>query len=85
MPPARLDKTYAFKLLHRFSAQGDPVGCPIDLASLSEVKDVISTHGFQPNWEAMAWFEPGKSLILVNDKPPATPIAVIIELPDDWR
>ncbi len=38
------------------------------------------------NWEGLAWFEPGKSLVLIYDGSPVDPpFAFVIHLPEEWR
>lgn len=81
IPPVR----YRYKLLQRFSLSGSPIGKPIDIDEYPSVIAAGHSYPNAPNWEGMAWFEKGKSVILVNDKPPDTPVAVVIELPEDYR
>jgi hypothetical protein len=71
---------YAYKWLLRFDMDGRPVGDPLDLAKY-----------FPPNlagvnWEGLAWFEPGRKLVLVHeDDPTARAHAFVMELPQNWQ
>lgn len=71
---------YRHQWLQRFTADGRPLGRALDL------NRVIPTHLKGANWEGLAWFEEGKSLVIIHDIPPkASPTAVIVSLPDDWK
>ncbi len=72
-------KEYKYSWLQRFDMKGRPVGSPVDLKKL--VPEKIKNA----NWEGLGWFEFGKSLIIVHDKPPkGIPTAFVIELPKGW-
>ncbi len=74
------NKEYKHKLLQRFFFNGLPKGKPFDLDT------ILPNDNFKnANWEGLAWFEPGKSLVLVHDCPPGgTTTAFIVNLPDGW-
>lgn len=71
---------YRYHWLQRFNLRGQPIGEPLDIATLAPA-DIASA-----NWEGLAWFEPGKSLIMVHegfrDLPPH---AFIFDIPEDWK
>ncbi len=59
--------------------KGRPVGSPVDL------KKLVPENIKNANWEGLGWFEFGKSLIIVHDKPPkGVPTAFVIDLPNGW-
>ncbi len=72
--------TFTYKWLQRFDMDGRPVGEPLDLAKY-----------FPPelagaNWEGLAWYEPGRKLVLVHEEDPkARAHAFIMELPQGWQ
>ena len=69
-----------FRGLQRFTIAGKPVGTPLDL------NKGVPPHLKRANWEGLGWFEEGKSLVLIHDKPPeGPPTALIVDLPDDWK
>jgi hypothetical protein len=71
---------YMHKWLQRFTVDGAPLGDPIDLNT------VIPAHLKGANWEGLGWFEEGKRLVVIHDKPPkGPPTAFIVELPPEWR
>ena len=77
--PVRFDYVW----LQRFDLQGQPVGDPIDL----DAKLPANLRGL--NWEGLAWYEEGKSLVLIDDiseeRPGGPPYVVIVALPREWR
>lgn len=67
---------FRFKWLQKFSVSGEPVGEPINLCDAGYLpKNVRSGNG--GNFEGLGWFEPGKSLILVNDHSEAATVVII--------
>jgi hypothetical protein len=71
---------FRYKWLQRFDIDGKQVGKPIDLgAHLPE-----RVRG--ANWEGLAWYEPGKSLVLVHEEDQSLPPhAFLFQLPPDWQ
>ncbi len=70
---------YMHQWLQRFSITGKPVGTPLDLNTM------VPSRLKGANWEGLGWFEEGKSLVLIHDKPPkGPPTAIIVDLPHDW-
>ncbi|MBI1983303.1 MAG: hypothetical protein HYS61_03800 [Acidobacteria bacterium] len=73
-------REYAFHWLQRFTADGKPVGEPLDLDSL------VPQEFKGANWEGLAWFEEGKSLVVIHEKGPMPAVvALIVPLPEAWR
>jgi hypothetical protein len=71
---------FVHQWLQRFTVAGTPLGDPIDLNT------IIPDHLKGANWEGLGWFEEGKSLVVIQDKPPkGTPTAFIVELPCPWQ
>ncbi len=72
-------REYRYHWLQRFDGKGIVVGAPLDLDLLVPPE----FHG--ANWEGLAWFEDGKSLVLVHEKGlmPAV-VALVVALPDEW-
>jgi hypothetical protein len=75
--PAR---RYANHWLQRFTSTGDTFGKPFDLdAALPE-----DLRGL--NWEGLAWFEKGRSLVTVCETSPhGGPLAFVVPLPAEWE
>jgi hypothetical protein len=70
--------------LQRFTADGQPYGSAYDLKQVA-LKD-LPKKIINANWEGLGWFEEGKRLVLIHDKPPkGNPTAVVINLPEDWK
>jgi hypothetical protein len=66
--------------IQRFDLDGKPVGEPIDL---EEVAPPEIAHA---NWEGLAWWERGKSVVMVHEgRGDTPPHAFIFELPEDWQ
>lgn len=71
---------YMHQWLQRFTTQGKPAGLPLDLNTF------VPTDLKGANWEGLGWFEKGKRLVLIHDKPPkGLPTAFIVDLPNDWK
>lgn len=74
---------FEYVWLRRFDQNGQPVGDPIDLSA----RLPPDLHGL--NWEGLAWYEEGKSLLLVDDisqkRPGGPPHLVVLSLPREWR
>jgi len=78
--PKEGNPEYVHMWLQRFRADGRPLGKPLDL------KAIIPAQLKGANWEGLGWFEEGKSLVLIHDKPPkGPPTAFVVNLPDDWK
>jgi hypothetical protein len=71
---------YLHHWLQRFDMNGRPVAEPLDLSQY------LPQESRNANWEGLAWFEPGKSLVLVHEANPRLPAqAFILSLPPDWQ
>ncbi len=70
---------YKYLWLQRFDMQGKPVGEPFDL------KKILPDDLKPLNWEGLAWFEPGKSLVMTYDNiGDESPEAYVVDLPKGW-
>jgi hypothetical protein len=81
----RNSRRFSFKVLQRFTADGQPVGDAIDLDSLVQVQNGGLAGPCVTNWEGIGWYEPGSQLIVVNDRYPGRTAGVIVDLPESWR
>jgi hypothetical protein len=73
-------RVYKYHWLQRFDMDGIKVGQHLDLANLLPP----AIQGL--NWEGMAWFERGKSLVLVHEGSHQQPSsAYILPLPQNWQ
>jgi len=73
-------RVYQYHWLQRFDLDGVPSGPHLDLAIL--LPPAIQSL----NWEGIAWFERGKSLVLVHEASQLQPSsAYILCLPTDWQ
>ena len=72
-------REYRYHWLQRFTGEGEALGQPLDLDSL------VPQEFRGANWEGLAWFEEGKSLVAVHEKGsmPAV-VAIVVPLPDEW-
>lgn len=71
--------TYGHQWIQRFDLGGSPIGKPLDL------KTIVPAQLKDANWEGVAWFEEGKRLILIHDKPPrGQATAFVVDLPEEW-
>ena len=67
---------FRYKWLQKFTVSGEPLGEPINLCDDGYLpKNVRSGRG--GNFEGLGWFEPGRSLILVNDHSKAATVVII--------
>ena len=73
---------FRYKWLQRFSTSGAAIGKPINLCDRGYLPGRVRS-GKAGNFEGLGWFEPGKSLVLINDYSGAA-TAVIIAL-DAWQ
>lgn len=73
-------RQYLYHWLQRFSGEGKALGQPLDLDTL------VPLEFRGANWEGLAWFEEGKSLVVVHEKGsmPAV-VALVVPLPDEWQ
>ena len=72
--------TFTYKWLLRFNMEGRPVGEPLDLAKYFP-PDLAGV-----NWEGLAWWEPGRKLVMVHeDDSQHRAHAFIMELPAAWQ
>ncbi|MEX2303726.1 MAG: hypothetical protein WD733_22475 [Bryobacterales bacterium] len=76
------ERAYLHHWLQRFSAGGKRIGEPLDIDKFApaELKGA--------NWEGLAWFEDGNSLILVHESTPqdaSAVTAIVLPLPEDWK
>jgi hypothetical protein len=75
------DNEFRYKWLQKFAVSGEPIGEPVNLCDDGFLpKNVRSGRG--GNYEGLGWYEPGKSLILVNDHREAA--TVVIVSVDPW-
>jgi len=58
-------KEYAHAWLQRFSLDGVPIGEPLDLRAMC--RDLEREDLARANWEGLAWWEQGRTLVLVHD------------------
>jgi hypothetical protein len=71
---------FHYHWLQRFTAEGKPVGEPLDLNVL------VPPQYLRINWEGLGWFEEGESLVLVHERNTPIPlVALVVELPESWR
>ena len=89
-PPGSFEKPskrYGPRLLQRFNLTGNPIGTALDLDAT--VRAVLNTDELKDaNWEGVAWFEPGRQVILVHDEGKEKlrdPSAVILSIPREWQ
>ena len=75
-------RIFRYKWLQRFSVDGDPIGEPLNLCGSGYLPGHLRS-GKAGNYEGLGWFEPGESLILINDYSEAA-TAVIIAV-DPWQ
>ncbi len=73
---------FRYKWLQRFSVDGDPIGEPLNLCGRGYLPAHLRS-GKGGNYEGLGWFEPGKSLVIINDYSEAA-TAVIIAV-DPWQ
>jgi hypothetical protein len=80
-------KRYGPRWLQRFDLTGNPVGGALDLDAT--VRAVLNNDDLKDaNWEGVAWFEPGRQVILVHDEGKVKlpdPAAVILPIPREWQ
>ncbi len=74
---------YCWKKLQRFDLEGRPWGEPFDL------DDVFPESVRAVNWEGLAWYDEGESLVFVYDEKVARravdpQIAFVMALPEGW-
>lgn len=72
---------FRYKWLQKFSDSGEPIGNPLNLCDRGYLPEHLRS-GAADNYEGLGWFEPGKSLILINDHTQAA-TAVVISI-DPW-
>jgi hypothetical protein len=67
---------FRYKWLQKFSVSGEPLGEPINLCDDGYLPENVRS-GRGGNIEGLGWFDPGKSLILVNDYSEAATVVII--------
>ena len=72
---------FRYKWLQKFSVSGDPIGDPINLCDRGYLPEHLRSGGAD-NYEGLGWFEPGRSVIMINDHSEAA-TAVVISV-DPW-
>lgn len=73
-------REYKHHWLQRFDSTGKPVGDPLDIATL------VPPELKAANWEGLAWYEPGASLVLVHESAPNVPThALFVKIPASWK
>jgi hypothetical protein len=79
-PKADKVKFAGVSLLQRYNLEGVAIGDPIKL------NEVLETKYQTLRWEGLAWYEDGKSLVLINDDDPeiGPPVAYILPLLNGW-
>ncbi len=76
-------KRYAHKWLQRFDTDGRPLGAPFDLKAWLVAHDLGALA--DANWEGLAWWEPGETLVLVHDAGrKGKTFAVFVPIPKAW-
>ena len=75
------DTAFKYMWLQRFSLSGEAIGAALNLCDRGFLPKHLRS-GRASNFEGLAWFEPGKSLMLVNDYS-NTATAVIISV-EPW-
>ena len=69
---------FRYLWLQRFSVSGEPSGAPLNLCDQGILPQQLR-DGPESNIEGLAWFDPGESLILINDtKQTATAIVLSV-------
>jgi hypothetical protein len=72
--------TFGYKWLQRFNMEGRPVGEALDLARYFPAAVAGA------NWEGLAWYEPGRKLVLVHEEDTHLRAhAFVMELPAEWQ
>lgn len=59
------DNNFKYKWLQKFSSNGEPIGEPLNLCAKGYLPKKLRSK--QGNYEGMAWFEAGKSVLIIND------------------
>lgn len=74
---------YRLCWLQRFDMEGSPIGKPLDL------NELVPNNLKHSNWEGLGWVKRNERLILVHDKPNKHPdgenVALVVDIPDDWK
>ncbi|QFU76602.1 hypothetical protein EY643_13565 [Halioglobus maricola] len=80
MPSDDDSSLYGPVVLQRFDLTGEPIGDPFELTP--ELK-ALKVPG-DKNWEGLAWYDQGKTLMLVNDDGREDAHVPLIRIPLDW-
>ena len=72
---------FRYKWLQRFGLTGKPLGPPLNLCDQDQLPVEIR-HGLEGNVEGLAWWDVGKSVVMVNDSLVKTTV-VVLQL-DPW-
>jgi hypothetical protein len=67
---------FRYKWLQKFTVSGEPLGEPLNLCDDGYLPENLRS-GNGGNVEGLGWFEPGRSLILVNDHSEAATVVII--------
>lgn len=75
------NKEFRFKWLQRFTSKGHPIGQPLNLCAKGYLPQGLR-NGRYSNFEGLAWFEEGESLVLINDHddPTRPATAVVLDI-----
>ena len=80
MPSKDDSNRYGPAVLQRFDLNGEPIGQPFELSPQLKSQQVPVNK----NWEGLAWYEAGKTLMLVNDDGRHDAHVPLIDIPLDW-
>lgn len=82
-PYGRGERTFTNVILQRFDLQGHPRGAPFDVRGWLRANRLASIA--DANWEGLCWWDPGKSLCLVNDAGGEGRTSfVFVPVPENW-
>ena len=80
IPSSDDSNRYGPAVLQRFDLSGEPIGQPFELAPKLKSLEIPDNK----NWEGLAWYEPGKTLMLVNDDSRNDAHVPLIDIPPGW-
>jgi len=73
------DREFGYKWLQRFTKKGIPISDPLNLCDTGYLPKKLRSDSFS-NFEGLAWFERGESIMLINDNGSGHPSVVILDL-----